>query len=110
VERGEVWWADVYGRDAVVLLSADDPAQLRALLVVEPAGVDLGGQGAEVAVGRAEGLPHDGVVRIGYPSPGWTPCTWLVTLTRDSLVERTGRLSPAKLRDLTEALRLGRLE
>ena len=110
MQRGEVWWADVYDRDAVVLLATDDPTGLRAMLVVEPAGVDLGDLGAEVAVGRAEGLPHDGVVRIGYPTPGWTPCTWLVTLTRDSLVERTGSLSPAKLDDLTEALRRSGLE
>ena len=110
MQRGEVWWADVYDRDAVVLLSADDPTGLRALLVVEPAGVDLGDRGAEIAVGRAEGLPHDGAVRIGYPTPSWTPCTWLVTLTRECLVERTGSLSPGKLDALTAALRRGRLE
>ena len=74
--------------------------------VVPPAGVDITGLGVEVAVGAREGLPFDGVLRLAYPRPGFTPCTWLTTLSRDDLIERAGTLSPAKLGELDDALRL----
>lgn len=53
-----------------------------------------------------DGLPFDGVLRVALPRPGFTPCTWLTTLSRDDLIERAGALSSAKLSEIEDALRL----
>jgi len=45
------------------------------------------------------------VLRVAFPRPGFTPCTWLTTLSRDDLIERAGALSPAKLIEIDDALR-----
>ncbi|MFE1320395.1 type II toxin-antitoxin system PemK/MazF family toxin [Kitasatospora phosalacinea] len=111
MQRGEVWWVDFDfdfdsdGRRPVVLLSDEEPSGFRAVQVVEPAGVDLGGLGVEVALGAPEGLPSGGVLRFAFPRPGFTPCTWLTTVARDDLVERAGALSAAKLDEVAAALR-----
>jgi mRNA interferase MazF len=139
VERGEVWWALIDERRAVVLLSGDEASEFRAIQIVAPAttaekrgflllsgeeasdsramrqilaaaGNDIGGVGVEVEIGTREGLAHEGVVRVALPRPGNTFCTWLVTLTRDYLIERAGALSPAKLGQLDNALRLAEIE
>jgi mRNA interferase MazF len=47
---------------------------------------------------------------VALPRTGLIPCTWLVPLTHDDLIEQAGRLSPAKLRELADALRLAQLE
>ncbi|WP_052849876.1 type II toxin-antitoxin system PemK/MazF family toxin [Streptomyces avicenniae] len=107
MQRGEVWWVEFDERRLVVLLAADDASSLRAMQVVAPAGVDLGGLGVEVHVGAAEGLPFEGVLRVGFPRPGLTPCTWLTTVSRDDLIERAGVLSSAKLDEIDDALRRG---
>jgi mRNA interferase MazF len=90
-----------------VLLSEDEPSGFLAMQVVAPAGVDITGLGVEVAVGVREGLPFEGVLRFGFPWPGFTPCTWLTTLNRDDLIERAGALSSAKLSEIDDALRAG---
>jgi mRNA interferase MazF len=53
-----------------------------------------------------EGLLFEGVLRFVFPRPGFTPCTWLTTLSRDDLIERAGVLSPAKFSEIEDALRL----
>ncbi|MEV6967144.1 hypothetical protein AB0M47_18750 [Hamadaea sp. NPDC051192] len=139
MERGEVWWAFIGERCPIVLLSGGDEPELRAMHIVAPATADekhgyvvlsgeqaadprvvqqvldsadsgIGGVGVEVAIGPHEGLPHDGVVRMALPRDGRIFCTWLVTLTRQSLLERAGRLSGPKLDQLGNALRLARIE
>jgi mRNA interferase MazF len=105
MRRGEIWWARFDEPRPVVLLSDEEPSGCKAIQVVAPADTDISGLGAEVAVGTREGLPFDGVVRIGFPRPGFTPCTWLTTLGRDDLIERAGALSPAKLAEIDEVLR-----
>jgi mRNA interferase MazF len=47
------------------------------------------------------------VLRLVFPRPGFTPCTWLTTLSRDDLIERAGTLSPEKLSEVDAALRAG---
>ncbi|WP_442812025.1 type II toxin-antitoxin system PemK/MazF family toxin [Streptomyces sp. NBC_01803] len=74
------------------------------------AGVDISGLGVEVVVGAMEGLPFEGVLRFAFPRPGFTPCTWLTTVSRDDLIERAGALSSAKLSEIEDALRLGEQE
>jgi len=138
VERGEVWWALVDERRPVVLLSGGQQPEIRAMQIVAPATIDekhgfvvLSGEqasdpgtiqrvasasadlravGVEVEIGTVEGLPHEGVVRVVIPRAGHIFCTWLVTLTRDYLIERAGALSATKLRQLENALRLAGIE
>jgi len=105
MQRGEVWWVEFDERRPVVLLSEDESSGFAAMQVVAPAGADISGLGVEVAVGAMEGLPFDGVLRFGFPWPGFTPCTWLTTVSRDDLIERAGTLSPAKLSEIDNALR-----
>jgi mRNA interferase MazF len=110
VQRGEVWWVEFDERRLVVLLSGDDASGIRVMQVVAPAGVDISGLGVEVVVGAMEGLPFEGVLRFAFPRPGFTPCTWLTTVSRDDLTERAGALSSAKLSEIEDALRLGEQE
>jgi mRNA interferase MazF len=105
MHRGEVWWAKFDEPRPVVLLSDDEPSGFRAMQVVAPADTDISSLGAEVAVGIQEGLPFEGVLRVAFPRPGFTPCTWLTTLSRDDLIEQAGALSPAKLIEIDDALR-----
>ncbi|MFE7564167.1 type II toxin-antitoxin system PemK/MazF family toxin [Kitasatospora sp. NPDC057500] len=104
MQRGEVWWVDFDERRPVVLLSDEESSAFQAMQVVAPAGVDISGLGVEVAVGPLEGLPFEGVLRLAFPRPGFTPCTWLTTVSRGDLIERAGVLPPAKLSEVEEAL------
>lgn len=108
MQRGEVWWVEFDERRLVVLLSGDDASGIQVMQVVAPAGVDITGLGVEVAVGAMEGLPFEGVLRFALPRPGFTPCTWLTTVSRDDLIERAGALSSAKLSEIEDARRLAR--
>jgi mRNA interferase MazF len=126
----EVWWARLDGRTPVVLLPGGrairvvppaTPEQRRGFVVlsgeeaaddrerqriIAAAGPDVGAVGAEVAIGTAEGLPFEGVVRVAFPRDGRIFCTWETTLTPDDLIERAGRLSAGKQRQLVIVLRL----
>ena len=106
MQRGEVWWVEFDERRPVVLLSGDDASGIQVMQLVAPAGVDMGGLGVEVAVGAIKGLPFEGVLRFAFPPPGFTPCTWLTTVSRDDLIERAGALSAAKLKEIDDTLRL----
>lgn len=107
MHRGEIWWAEFDERRPVVLLSDDGPAGFLAMQVVAPAGTDIADWGIEVTVGTQEGLPFEGVLRLAFPRPGFTPCTWLTTLGPGDLIERAGTLSPEKLSEVDDALRAG---
>jgi mRNA interferase MazF len=105
MQRGEVWWVEFDERRPVVLLSEDEASRFVAMQVVAPADTDISDLGVEVAVGALEGLTFEGVLRFGFPWPGFTPCTWLTTLHRDDLIEQAGVLSSAKLSEIDDALR-----
>jgi mRNA interferase MazF len=105
VRRGEVWWVEFEERRPVVLLSEEGPSGFRAMQVVAPADTDFSGMGIEVAVGVPEGLPCEGVLRFAFQQPGFTPCTWLTTLSRDDLIEQAGVVSAAKLGEIEAAQR-----
>ncbi|MEU6933556.1 type II toxin-antitoxin system PemK/MazF family toxin [Streptomyces sp. NPDC046374] len=106
MQSGEVWWVEFEERRPVVLLPGGEASGLRAMQVVAPVGVDISELGVEVAVGATEGLPFEGVLRFAFSRPGFTPCTWLTTVSRDDLVERAGVLSAAKLSEIEDALRV----
>jgi mRNA interferase MazF len=105
VRPGEVWWVEFDERRRVVLLSGDEASGFEAVQIVAPADVSIEGLGVEVAVGATEGLPFEGVLRFGFPRPGYTPCTWLTTLSPDDLIEQAGVLPAAKLSEIEEAIR-----
>lgn len=109
MQRGEVWWAQVDERCPVVVLSSPRAEVVRGILVVAPAPQTID-RFIEIPIGALEGLPVDGVVRIAFPEPGFIPCNWLVTVSPQRLLERTGALSPEKLRSLDDALRRAELE
>ncbi|MEK0098768.1 type II toxin-antitoxin system PemK/MazF family toxin [Streptomyces sp. A475] len=106
MQRGEVWWVEFDERRLVVLLSGDGASGIRVMQIVAPADVDVSDLGIEVTVGAMEGLPLEGVLRVAFPRPGFTPCTWLTTVSRDDLIEQAGVLSFAKLSEIEDALRL----
>jgi mRNA interferase MazF len=110
MRRGEVWWAEFDERRPVVLLSEEAPLRFQAMQVVAPADTDISGLAIEVAIGVKEGLPFDGVLRFGLPWPGFTPCTWLTTVSRDDLIERAGALPAAKLSEIDDALHASKQE
>jgi mRNA interferase MazF len=139
VKRGEVWWALIGERCPVVLLTNDGNSEVRAVQIVAPAtaeqkrgftilsgeqaadpdvrqqviastGAGMRAVGVEVEIGTQEGLPDPGVVRVALPQKGHIFCTWLVTLTRESLIERAGALSSTKLDQLAAALHLAQVE
>lgn len=105
MQRGEVWWVEFDQRRPVVLLSGDDASGFEAVQVVAPADVSIDGLGVEVAVGAAEGLPFEGVLRFAFSRPGFTPCTWLTTLSGDDLIEQAGALPTAKVAEIEDAIR-----
>lgn len=105
MRRGEVWWAEFDELRPVVLLSGDEASGFQAMQVVEPSGVDISGLGIEVPIGAIDGLPYEGVLRLGFPNPDFLFCTWLTTVTADSLSSRAAVLTPAKLDEIDEALR-----
>ena len=106
MRRGEVWWVEFDKRRPVVLLSGEDGPGWRAVQVVEAADVSIEGLGVEVPVGAAEGLPFEGVLRFAFPRPGYTPCTWLTTLSSGDLIEQAGMLPAAKVAEIEDAIRL----
>ncbi len=110
MKRGEVWWALIDERRPVVLLSGEEAADPRAMQIVASASTDVRAAGVEVEIGDREGLPHEGVVRVAFPQDGHIFCTWMITLSRDCLVERAGALSSTKLGQLENALRLAGVE
>src|SRR5437764_13705183 len=107
--RGEVWRAFGAESSAVVILSARDEADLRAIYVVPAAETDIAGAAVELPVGREEGL-SSGVVRVALARPDRINCSWLVRLKKTDLNEETGALSEEKLSKLAEILPLAGLE
>jgi mRNA interferase MazF len=105
MQSGEVWWVQFDQRRPVVLLSGDEASGFEAVQVVAPADVSIDGLGVEVAVGAAEGLPFEGVLRFAFSRPGFTPCTWLTTLSGDDLIEQAGALPAAKVAEIEDAIR-----
>ena len=99
--RGEVWRAFGAESSAVVILSARDEADLRAIYVVPAAETDIAGAAVELPVGREEGL-SSGVVRVAVARPDRINCSWLVSLKKTDLNEQTGALSEEKLSELAE--------
>lgn len=102
--RGDVWSVEFDRRRRVVLLSAGRGSGFGSIQLVDPARQDISGVAIEVGVGIEEGHPFEEVVRFALPRPGSTPCTWLVDLGREDLIERIGALSEVKMEEIDLAL------
>jgi mRNA interferase MazF len=110
MKRGEVWWALIDERRPILILSQDEAGEIRAMVIVAPANIDIRGIAVEVKVGAPEGLSHEGVLRVAFPRPGHVNCNWLVSLEQADLLERAGTMSSEKLQQVEDILRLGGLE
>ena len=108
IERGEVWWADLgapdgsepgYRRPVVIVQSdAFNRSRLRTVIaVVLTTNLRLLEAPGNVLVqAKASGLPSDSVANVSQ----------LITMDRDFLVERIGRLRGQPMKDLEGGLRL----
>ena len=108
IERGEVWWADLgepdgsepgYRRPVVIVQSdAFNRSRLRTVIaVVLMTNLRLLEAPGNVLVSaKASGLPKDSVANVSQ----------LVTIDRDFLTERAGRLRGQLMKDLETGLRL----
>jgi mRNA interferase MazF len=108
IERGEVWWADLGEPDR------SEPGLRRPLLVVQSDAFNrsrlrttlavvltsnlrlLDAPGNVLLPAKASGLPKDSVANVSQ----------VITIDRDFLVERAGRIRGALLQDLDAGLRL----
>ncbi len=108
VERGEIWWAELGEPDGsepgfrrpvlIVQSNAFNRSRLRTTLaVVLTSNLRLLDAPGNVLVpARASGLPRDSVANVSQ----------IITIDRDFLAERAGRLQGAVLHDLDAGLRL----
>ena len=108
IERGEVWWADVgepdgsepgYRRPVVIVQSeAFNRSRVRTIIaVVLVTNLRLLEAPGNVLVpAKASGLPKDSVANVSH----------VITLDRDFLLDRTGRLRGQPMKDLEDGLRL----
>ena len=108
IERGDVWWADLgepdgsqpgYRRPVVIVQSdAFNRSRLRTIIaVVLVTNLRLLEAPGNVLVpAKASGLPKDSVANVSQ----------VITLDRDFLLERAGRLRGQPMKDLEDGLRL----
>ncbi len=95
--RGEVWWCEPpeIGRRPVVLLSRDSAIAGRRRVLVAPCTTTVRGLPSEVEL-----RPDEDPV----PRPCVASLDSLESVSVGVLVERIGRLSDARMRELCEAL------
>jgi len=93
--HGEIWWVDVEKRRPVVVASRDDRRGVREQTTVAYVSRTIRGIPSEVAVDESDGLSAPSVIN----------CDVLVTVNKDFLVRRIGRLSDRRLRAFHQALR-----
>lgn len=108
IERGEVWWADLgepdgaepgYRRPVVIVQSdAFNRSRLRTVIAVAlMTNLRLVEAPGNVLVrAKASGLPKDSVANVSQ----------VITVDRDFLLERAGRIRGQLLKDIDSGLRL----
>lgn len=108
IERGEIWWVDLgepdgsepgYRRPVLVVQSdAFNRSRLRTVIaVVLTTNLRLVEAPGNVLIpARVSGLPKDSVANVSQ----------LLTLDRDFLIERAGRVRGQPMQDLENGLRL----
>src|SRR5262245_32584549 len=99
-----------YVRRPVLVLSAEEVAEVRAMLIVAPANVDISRRRRLGWRRIRRGSLTRGSPARCPPRPERILCDWLIALPRSTLIERAGALSAAKMRQLEDVLRLARLD
>ena len=102
VDPGDIWTAAFDHLRPVVVLSRLDNDDVRCVVAVEPAKVDISGVAVEVDLEFS-----DYVVRVALPRPGQINCSWVLTSSKDDLVEKLGSLSSAKLNEVEDLILMG---
>ena len=98
MRRGDVHWVrfpQPVGARPAILVSPDHAYSVRTRVTVVPLTRTVRGIPTEVRLGPADGLPKAGVANADE----------IVTIPRELLDQRIATLSPAKRRELDEALR-----
>ncbi len=108
IERGEVWWADLGEPDGsepgyrrpVIIVQSDAFNRSRLSTIIAVVLMTklrlLESPGNVLVSAKMSGLPRDSVANI----------TQVITIDRDFLLERAGRLRGQPLKDLEKGLRL----
>ena len=96
IQRGDVWDADISGAGIhpVVVVTRDSAIPVLSSLVCVLVTGRFHGHVAEVSVGRSQGIAHESAAN----------CDNIVTLPRQVLTRRRGRLDTVKLAELDAAL------
>ena len=97
MRRGEVWWAQLplpVGRRPVVL-SRDEAYAVRSAVTVAEVTSTIRGIPVEVELGREDGLPKKCVVNLDT----------IVTIRKDSLIERIAILRDKKIVQIDAAIK-----
>jgi mRNA interferase MazF len=102
VDPGDIWTAAFDHLRPVVVLSRLDNDDIRCVVAVEPANEDISRVAVEVDLGFS-----DYVVRVALPRPGQINCSWVLTSSKDDLVEKLGSLSSAKLNEIEDLILMG---
>jgi mRNA interferase MazF len=109
LRRGNIWLAFADERWPVLLISSENRGRIDAMRIVPPATQDLGEIAVEVPLGSDEGLQNEGVLRVVQARPDIINCNWLLTVTREDLIDWVGAVSSGKLSEVEKALRFGGL-
>ena len=108
IERGEVWWADLGAPDG------SEPGYRRPLLVVQNDAFNRSRIRTVIAVVLTSNMrlldaPGNVLVRAktaGLPKDSVANVSQLITIDRDFLAERVGRVPSDVLKDIDSGLRL----
>jgi mRNA interferase MazF len=98
MRRGEVWWAEQLepiGRRPVVLLSRDEAYKVRNSVTVAQVTTTVRNIPVEVALGKKDGLPQDGVVNLDT----------IATIRKSILSQRICSLRVEKLNEINAAIK-----
>jgi mRNA interferase MazF len=98
MRRGEVWWAALpapVGRRPVVLLSRNEAYTVRSAVTVAEVTTKIRGIAVEVPLGPGDGLPKECVANLDT----------IVTIRKDSLIERIAVLKTDKMVHIDAAIK-----
>ena len=98
MKRGEIWWADLplsAGRRPIVLLSRDEAYTIRSQITVCPVTTRVRHLPVEVALGTKNGLEKPSVINLDY----------LLTIPKDFLDKKIGRLSSQQGKEMDLAIK-----
>jgi mRNA interferase MazF len=97
MQRGEIWWAQLdppAGRRPVLLLSRNKAYEIRLSVTVAPITRTIRGIGTEVGLDEKDGLPLKCVVNLDD----------IITIPKNTLVEKITTLSAAKMRETGQSI------